>query len=154
MNQKKSIVILVADDDADDRMMTQEALEENNIINQIKFVEDGVDLINYLRRNGKFNDTIAFPRPELILLDLNMPKVDGREALKIIKSDADLCKIPIIVLTTSKSDVDIVKSYNLDVNYFLPKPVTFTNFIEVIRTIGQYWFEIVQYNNQIGNNKS
>ncbi|MBB6001992.1 response regulator [Arcicella rosea] len=154
MNQKKSIVILVADDDADDRMMTQEALEENNIINQIKFVEDGVDLINYLRRNGKFNDTVVFPRPDLILLDLNMPKVDGREALKIIKSDADLCKIPIIVLTTSKSDVDIVKSYDLDVNYFLPKPVTFTNFIEVIRTIGQYWFEIVQYNNQIGNNKS
>lgn len=154
MNQKKSIVILVADDDSDDRMMTQEALEENNIINQIKFVEDGVDLINYLRRNGKFNNTIEFPRPDLILLDLNMPKVDGREALKIIKSDADLCKIPIIVLTTSKSDVDIVKSYDLDVNYFLSKPVTFTHFIEVIRTIGQYWFEIVQYNNQIDKNKS
>lgn len=144
MNQKKSIVILVADDDPDDRMMTQEALEENHIINQIKFVEDGVDLIDYLRQNGKFNNPTEFPRPDIILLDLNMPKVDGREALKIIKSDPDLCKIPIIVLTTSKSDVDIVKSYDLGVNCFISKPVTFTRFLEVIRTIGQYWFEIVQ----------
>ncbi len=144
MKPKRSIVILVADDDPDDRMMTQEALEENHIINQIKFVEDGVDLINYLKRNGKFNDPLEYPRPDIILLDLNMPKVDGREALKIIKSDNDLCKIPIIVLTTSKSDIDVVKSYDLGVNCFISKPVTFTRFIEVIRSIGQYWFEIVR----------
>lgn len=144
MNQKKSIIILIADDDPDDRMMTQEALEENHIINQLKFVENGVDLIDYLRGNGKFKNPLENPRPDLILLDLNMPKIDGREALKIIKSDPDLGEIPVIVLTTSKSDVDIVKSYDLGVNCFISKPVTFTHFIEVIRTLGQFWFEIVQ----------
>ncbi|MDR6560348.1 MULTISPECIES: response regulator [unclassified Arcicella] len=145
MNQKKSVVILIADDDQDDRIMTQEALNDYNVINQVKSVEDGVELMDYLRRNGKFNNPIENPRPDLILLDLNMPKIDGREALKIIKSDADLRSIPIIVLTTSNSDVDIIKSYDLGVNCFISKPVTFTRFIEVIRTLGKYWFEIIEF---------
>ncbi len=145
MNQKKSVVILIADDDLDDRIMTQEALNDYNVINQVKSVEDGVELIDYLRRNGKFNNPIENPRPDLILLDLNMPKIDGREALKIIKSDPDLRSIPIIVLTTSNSDIDVIKSYDLGVNCFISKPVTFTRFIEVIRTMGKYWFEIVEF---------
>ncbi|MEA5260244.1 response regulator [Arcicella aquatica] len=145
MNQKKSVVILIADDDLDDRIMTQEALNDYNVINQVKSVEDGVELIDYLRHNGKFNNPIENPRPDLILLDLNMPKIDGREAIKIIKSDPDLRSIPIIVLTTSKSDIDIIKSYDLGVNCFISKPVTFTRFIEVIRTMGKYWFEIVEF---------
>lgn len=145
MNQKKSVVILIADDDQDDRIMTQEALNDYNVINQVKSVEDGVELMDYLRRNGKFNNPIENPRPDLILLDLNMPKIDGREALKIIKSDPDLRSIPIIVLTTSNSDIDIIKSYDLGVNCFISKPVTFTRFIEVIRTLGKYWFEIIEF---------
>lgn len=145
MNQKKSVVILIADDDLDDRIMTQEALNDYNVINQVKSVEDGVELIDYLRHNGKFNNPIENPRPDLILLDLNMPKIDGREAIKIIKSDPNLRSIPIIVLTTSKSDIDIIKSYDLGVNCFISKPVTFTRFIEVIRTMGKYWFEIVEF---------
>ena len=139
-----SITILIADDDADDRQMTKEALEENYLINDLRFVTDGEELMNYLYRKGEYSDPANSPRPGLILLDLNMPKKDGREALKEIKSDPDLKSIPVIVLTTSKAEGDILKTYNLGVNCFISKPVSFNEMIEVTKSIGKYWFEIVE----------
>jgi CheY-like chemotaxis protein len=142
--KKKVITILIADDDADDRQMTKEALEEYCLLNDIRFVEDGEELMNYLHRRGKYSDPQSSPRPGLILLDLNMPKKDGREALKEIKNDPQLKIIPVIVLTTSTAENDILKTYNLGVNCFISKPVTFSEMIEVTKSIGNYWFEIVE----------
>jgi CheY-like chemotaxis protein len=139
-----SITILIADDDADDRQMTKEALEENYLLNDLRFVTDGEELMNYLYRKGEYSDPKNSPRPGLILLDLNMPKKDGREALKEIKSDPELKSIPVIVLTTSKAEGDILKTYNLGVNCFISKPVSFNEMIEVTKSIGKYWFEIVE----------
>lgn len=139
-----SITILIADDDADDRQMTKEALEENYLLNDLRFVTDGEELMNYLYRRGDYSDPASSPRPGLILLDLNMPKKDGREALKEIKSDPELKSIPVIVLTTSKAEGDILKTYNLGVNCFISKPVSFNEMIEVTKSIGKYWFEIVE----------
>jgi CheY-like chemotaxis protein len=144
MNSKKAVVLLVADDDADDRQMTKEALEESYLLNDLHFVEDGEQLMDYLKRRGKFTDPTDSPRPGMILLDLNMPRKDGREALEEIKTDPELRSIPVIILTTSKAEADILKSYELGVNCFITKPVTFAGLIEVTRTLGQYWFEIVQ----------
>ena len=142
--RKRPIMILVADDDADDRMLMLDAFRENYLSNEIKFVEDGQELIDYLKREGKFTDPASSPRPGLILLDLNMPKKDGREALREIKTDVDLKRIPVIVLTTSKAEEDIIKSYDLGVNCFITKPVTFQGLVEVTKIVGQYWFEIVE----------
>jgi CheY-like chemotaxis protein len=146
MVQKKinPITILIADDDADDRQLTKEALEESYLLNDLRFVEDGEELMNYLHRRGRYNDPSTSPRPGIILLDLNMPKKDGREALMEIKSDPQLKSIPVIVLTTSSSDADILKTYNLGVNCYISKPVTFMEMIKVTRSIGNYWFEIVE----------
>ncbi|MBO9641154.1 response regulator [Siphonobacter aquaeclarae] len=144
IHHKKPVVLLVADDDEDDREMTREALEENFVLNEIRFVADGVELTDYLLRRGRYADPASSPRPGLILLDLNMPRKDGREALREIKTNPDLRSIPIIVLTTSQAEEDIVKSYDLGVNCFITKPVTFRDFIEVTKSLGQYWFEIVQ----------
>jgi CheY-like chemotaxis protein len=146
MIQKKvnSITILIADDDADDRQMTKEALEENFLLNDLRFVSDGEELMNYLKRKDKYEDPASSPRPGIILLDLNMPKKDGREALKEIKSDPNLRSIPVIVLTTSSAEADIIKTYNLGVNCFISKPVSFTDMIEVTKSLGNYWFEIVE----------
>ncbi|UII20039.1 response regulator [Fulvivirga ligni] len=137
----KAITILMADDDPDDRMLAKEALIENRLANDLHFVEDGEELLDFLYQKGKFQDA---PRPGLILLDLNMPRMDGREALKHIKNDADLKRIPVIVLTTSKAEEDIVRSYDLGVNSFISKPVTFDELVEVTKRIGDYWFGIVE----------
>ena len=141
---RRSVVILIADDDADDRMLTKEALEENRLVNQIRFVVDGEDLMDYLNCLGKYSETGSAPRPGLILLDLNMPKMDGREALAEIKADPELRQIPIIVLTTSKADEDIFRTYDLGVNSFITKPVSFAALAEVMKTLTKYWFEIVE----------
>jgi two-component system, response regulator len=138
----KTITILMADDDPDDRMLTKEALMENKLANDLHFVEDGEELMDYLHHRGKYNKDNA-PRPGLILLDLNMPKKDGREALTEIKADPKLRRIPIIVLTTSKAEEDIFKSYDLGISSFITKPVTFDDLVEVARAIGKYWFGIV-----------
>ncbi len=140
----RPITILMADDDADDRLMTREAFEESRLANDLRFVEDGAELMDYLKRRGKYADPSASPRPGLILLDLNMPKKDGREALQEIKSDPNLCTIRVIVLTTSKAEEDILRSYNLGAASYITKPVTFEGLIEVIRTLGKYWLEIVE----------
>ena len=144
MDKKNNIVILMADDDEDDQLMARDAFETNRLHNVLYFVKDGIELMDYLRRQGNFSDPSTSPRPGLILLDLNMPLMDGREALKEIKSDPELRSIPVIVLTTSKADEDIIKSYDLGVNSFIIKPVTFHGLAEVIKQTAIYWFEIVQ----------
>lgn len=146
MYRSKSVVILMADDDPDDRLLTKEAFEENKLNNELRFVENGEELMDYLHHRGKYNDSNA-PRPGLILLDLNMPKKDGREALGEIKQDPELKRIPVIVLTTSKAEKDIVNSYNLGVNSFITKPVTFENLVKVTSKLGQYWLELVNLPN-------
>jgi CheY-like chemotaxis protein len=138
------ITILMADDDADDRRLTQEALEEGRLINEVKFVDDGEQLMDYLRRQGRFAPPVEAPRPGLILLDLNMPRKDGRTVLKEIKSDPDLRQIPVVVLTTSKADEDVYKSYDLGVNSYIVKPVTFEALVDILQTLEKYWFEIVE----------
>ena len=146
MNPKhgKPITILMADDDADDRLMTKEAFEESGLVNDLRFVEDGVELMEYLRREGKYSDPANSPRPGLILLDLNMPKKDGREALKEIKSDPNLKSIRIVILTTSNAGEDIFRTYDLSAASYITKPVTFDGMAEVIKTLGKYWLEIVE----------
>ncbi len=140
----KPITILMADDDEDDRLMTKEALEESKVANDIRFVTDGEELLDYLYRRGKYSDPEKSPRPGLILLDLNMPRKDGREALREIKADPDLRQIPVVILTTSKDEEDIIRSYDLGVNSFITKPVSFEGLVYVINTLAQYWFQIVQ----------
>ena len=139
-----TITILMADDDADDRLMTKDALEEAKLANDIRFVENGEELMDYLRHCGKYSSLQDFPRPGLILLDLNMPKKDGREALAEIRSDPNLRQIPVVVLTTSKAEEDIYRTYDLGVNSFITKPVSFDGLVDVMRTLGKYWFEIVK----------
>lgn len=139
----KSIVILMADDDPDDRLLTREALEEAHLVNELHFVENGEQLLDYLHQRGQYSSTNA-PRPGLILLDLNMPLKDGREALEEIKQDSYLRKIPVVVLTTSKAEEDILLSYDLGVSGYITKPVRFEELIDVMRTLGRYWFEIVE----------
>ena len=142
---KIPITILICDDDEDDRMLTQQALEDAHISNELRFVEDGEELLDYLYQRGAFaGETGVAPRPGLILLDLNMPKMDGREALKIIKGDATLHDIPVVVLTTSGLEEDIVRSYQLGVNSFITKPVTFSGLVEAMNVLGRYWLEIVE----------
>lgn len=139
----ESINILIADDDADDRMLMKEALEENQLMNKLSFVEDGAELMDYLYKKGKFLMQETF-RPGLILLDLNMHRIDGREALRLIKSDPSLRRIPVIVLTTSTSEEDISKSYDLGVNSYISKPSKFTDLVKIARQIGSYWFRTVE----------
>lgn len=141
---KKTVTILMADDDEDDRLMTKDALEESRLHNELRFVEDGEKLMDYLRRQGEYADAEKAPRPGLILLDLNMPRKDGREALKEIKADPELRRIPIIVLTTSKAEEDILRTYDLGVNSFITKPVSFQGLVEVMKSLALYWLEIVE----------
>lgn len=144
MTKKRPIVILIADDDAEDRMLIQEALDESRLKNQIQFVENGEELMDYLRNSNNYADKEKYPTPGLILLDLNMPKKDGREAMKEIKADDTLRLIPIVVLTTSKAEEDVLRTYDLGVSSFITKPVTFSALVEVMKTLSKYWFEIVE----------
>jgi CheY-like chemotaxis protein len=143
-DNKNSVVILMADDDEDDRLMAKEAFTEVKLLNYFHTVENGEELMEYLYRRGKYADPAASPRPGLILLDLNMPKKDGRQALKEIKADPTLRSIPIVVLTTSKAEEDILRSYDLGVNSFIIKPVTFGGLVDIMKTLTKYWFEIVE----------
>ena len=143
MSDKKPIRIVIADDDADDRMLIADALEEARLNNPIEFVEDGVELMDYLKHTGKYENLEDENLPGLILLDLNMPRKDGRTALKEIREDPKLRRIPIVVLTTSKSEEDILRTYDLGVNSFITKPVTFEKLVELAQLIGKYWIEIV-----------
>ncbi|WP_373049504.1 response regulator [Vulgatibacter sp.] len=143
-SQRRPITILMADDDPDDRMLARDAFVEARLSNVVRFVEDGEQLLDYLHRRGPWAEPGAAPRPGLILLDLNMPKKDGREALQEIKRDPVLRRIPVVVLTTSKAEEDILRTYDLGVNSFIAKPVTFAALVETVRMLGRYWFEIVE----------
>lgn len=140
------ITILLADDDPDDRLMCTEALAESRLANELHTVADGEELLEYLRRRGRYAPGTGkpAPRPGLILLDLNMPRKDGREALAEIKADPTLRSIPVVVLTTSKAEEDVYRSYDLGVNSFITKPVTFAALVDVMTALGRYWFEIVE----------
>ncbi len=142
--EAKPITILMADDDPDDRLLTADALKEARLINDIRFVENGEELLDYLRHSGKFSAPADAPRPGLILLDLNMPRKDGRTVLKELKQDNDLRTIPVVVLTTSKDDEDVYRSYDLGVNSYIVKPVTFEALVDILQTLEKYWFEIVE----------
>lgn len=145
MSDKRTLVtILVADDDNEDRKLTKEALRVNRLANNLHFVEDGEELLDYLYHRGKYCDPVCAPRPSLLLLDLNMPKKDGREALQEIKADPTLRSIPVIVLTTSEAEEDIQHCYDLGANSFISKPVTFAGLVKVMYLLGQYWFSIVE----------
>jgi CheY-like chemotaxis protein len=140
----KPVIFLMADDDPDDRLLIKEAFQESLISNSIYFVEDGVELLDYLRWQDKFSNPKDAPTPDLILLDLNMPRKDGREALAEIKSDPRLRYIPVVVLTTSKAEEDIMRSYDIGAASYITKPVTFDGLVEAIRGLGQYWVQIVR----------
>ncbi len=142
--ERKPIVILLADDDEDDCLLCQDAMEESRVRNDLRTVHDGVELLEYLRREGRFADPTESPRPGVILLDLNMPRKDGREALEEIKADPELRRIPVVVMTTSKEEEDILRSYDLGASGFVTKPVTFEGLVEVMRGLGRYWIEIVE----------
>jgi len=134
----------MADDDADDRQMTKEAFEEARLANDLRFVEDGVELLDYLNRRGKYADPADSPRPSLILLDLNMPRKDGREALRELKGDPRFRPIRVVILTTSKAEEDIARTYDLTATSYIAKPVTFESLVDVVRALGKYWLEIVE----------
>lgn len=141
----KPITILMADDDEEDRDLTREALVHAHLTNEVRFAGDGQELVDYLRREGRYGEGGEdAPTPGIILLDLNMPKKDGREALEEIKADPRLRQIPVVVLTTSRDEEDVIRSYDLGVSSFITKPVTFGALVEVMGAWGRYWFEIVE----------
>jgi CheY-like chemotaxis protein len=141
---RKAVTILMADDDLEDQMLVRSAWEKSRLYNELRFVDDGEQLMDYLHRRDAYADPIDSPRPGVILLDLNMPRKDGYEALEEIKSDPDLRRIPVVVLTSSKAEEDIIRSYNLGVSGFIAKPVTFEGLVEAFKALGRYWFEIVE----------
>lgn len=144
LKSTKPVTILMADDDQDDCLLVRDAFVESRLVNDLRFVEDGEELMDYLYHRGRYAGVDSSPRPGLILLDLNMPRKDGREALEEIKSDSDLRSIPIVVLTTSKQEEDILRSYDVGANSYITKPVTFKGLVDVMKTLGRYWLEIVE----------
>ncbi len=147
MSNSASVTIVIADDDSDDRMLIEDAFHESRLANPLVFVENGEELLNYLRGEGKFVKAGANKKPGLILLDLNMPRMDGRTALAHIKADPQLRCIPVVVLTTSKAEEDVLRTYDLGVNSFITKPVSFEALVDVVKTLNHYWIEIVQLPN-------
>ncbi|WP_432835582.1 response regulator [Dactylosporangium sp. CA-092794] len=135
------IEVLLVEDDPGDVLMTQEAFEEHKVRNKLNVVQDGEEALAYLRREGRFAEAT---RPDLILLDLNLPRVDGREVLQVIKEDQDLRRIPVVVLTTSQADEDILRSYSLHANAYVTKPVDFDSFIAVVRQIDEFFVSVVK----------
>ena len=142
--KNQHITILLAEDDPDDQLLIKEALEENLISNNLYIVEDGVELIEYLEHKGKYSNPETSPRPGIILLDLNMPRKDGREALKEIKGNPGLRSIPVIVLTTSKDEEDILRTYDTGANSYITKPVSFVDLVKAMKILENYWLEIVE----------
>jgi len=148
MTEMKQCLILMADDDPDDRLLVKDAFgeceAESHVADQLRFVEDGEELMDYLNRRGKFSDPAASPRPDLILLDLNMPRKDGREALSEIRATPDLRRIPVVVFTTSRAETDITLLYNLGANSFITKPVAFDSLVKTLSVMSRYWLGIVE----------
>ncbi len=138
------ITILVAEGNPEDRLLVEKAFLENHLSNDLTFVKDGKELMDYLYEQGKYATDTSAPRPCLIILGLNLPYKDGREALAEIKSNPDLRSIPVVVLSSSQDEEDILRTYNLGVAGFIIKPVTFESLVEIVTTLNQYWFEIVE----------
>lgn len=141
MDTARTFPILVADDDEDDRQFMLEAMAASRLRNPLYFVKDGLELLEFLQQTGEHADA---PRPGLILVDLNMPRLSGREAIEQIKADADLRSIPLVVLTTSRAEDDIVRTYEVGASSYIVKPVTFDSLVEVMQGLGRYWFEVVE----------
>ena len=144
MSETLQFPILVADDDADDRMLIEEAFDESETGNRIEFVKDGEELLEFLRREGDYTSRTEESDPGIILLDLNMPRKDGRVALKEIKEDPRLRQIPVIILTTSKADEDIIRTYQLGVSSFITKPKSFEELLNLVKVLNDYWVETVK----------
>jgi len=140
----KPATVLIADDDPDDRQLTREAFAESKLASDLRFAEDGVEVLEYLGRVGKFADPLSSPWPTLLMLDLNMPRMDGREVLERLKADPKYCSIRVIVMTTSKAEEDILRSYLLSAASYIAKPATFESLVNIVQTLGRYWFEIVE----------
>jgi len=143
-DSKKILTILMADDDDDDRMLAQDALTESRVLNRLFCVENGAELIQYLEGEGQYADRELYPMPGLILLDLNMPKKDGREALQEIKANPKTRRIPVVILTTSKAEEDKLRGYDLGAASYITKPVTFSALVDLMQTLGKYWIEFVE----------
>ena len=135
--------IVIAEDDPDDRLLTRRALEKSNITCELHTVENGEELMRFLRQCGTAEGEYE-TLPDLILLDLNMPRMDGREVLRTLKSDATLRRIPVVVFTTSEANNDILESYDLGVNAFVTKPLTFEGLVDAIQQLGRFWFDTVK----------
>ena len=139
----KNATILLVEDDPGDQELTRRALEEDVVHTDLRIVNDGKEALDYLHREGAFSDPENSPRPDLILLDLNMPRVDGRQVLEQVREDPDISRIPVIALTTSDEEEDVLRSYDLGCKSFIKKPVEIDTFIETIRELQHYWFELV-----------
>ncbi len=137
----KMVEILLIEDNPGDVRLTKEALKECKISNKLHIALDGIEAMDFLFKKEKFKNS---PRPDVILLDLNLPKKDGREVLAEIKQDKDLRRIPVVILTTSKSEEDVIKTYNLHANCYISKPIDMEQFIKVVKSIGDFWFTIVK----------
>lgn len=144
MSDDGPVHILLAEDDPDDRLLTRRALSESPVPSEVVTVEDGEELLRYLRREDGYSDPATAPYPDLILLDLNMPRMDGREALREIKTDPELQRIPVVVLTTSEAEQDIWQSYDLGGNAFITKPVRFDELADAVRALGEFWLNLVK----------
>ena len=140
-NSTKIIDVLLVEDDPGDVLMTREAFEDNKLRNRLSVVSDGVSALEFLRKEGEHVDA---PTPDLVLLDLNLPRMDGREVLQALKADANLRSIPVVVLTTSEAEEDVVRSYSLHANAYVTKPVDFDRFIEVVRQIDEFFVTVVK----------
>ena len=140
MSTGRPLEILLVEDNPADVRLTQEAFRDAKIHNKLAVAKDGVEALAFLRRQGEYADAV---RPDLVLLDLNLPRKDGREVLAVIKSDPDLVRIPVVVLTTSRAEMDVVKTYNLHCNCYVVKPVDFDQFMHVIRSIESFWLTAV-----------
>lgn len=141
---RRPITILVADDDDEDRMLARRALTKARLANDLRFVTDGSDLMEYLERQGRYADPLLSPRPGLLLLDIQMPKKDGFECLRAIRKSPELRSIPVVLLSTSRAEEDVLKGYDLGANSFISKPVDFSRLVDAMSALGRYWFEIVE----------
>ncbi|WP_411799850.1 response regulator [Halonotius sp. F2-221B] len=142
MNIDKPVEILLAEDNPGDVVLTRKALEQGKLANNLHVTTDGVDALEFLRQDGEYEDA---PRPDLILLDLNMPRKDGQEVLEELRADDELRRIPVVVLTSSESEEDIVRSYELNANAYLTKPVDFDGFVEIVNRLENFWFQVVKF---------
>jgi len=144
MKSLKLIPILLIEDDPDDIEITRRAFKKGNLLNPLYVVRDGEEAMEYLNKEGRYIDKTSAPRPGLILLDLNMPRMDGREVLKRIKKDDCLRRIPTVVLTTSKQEEDVIRSYDCGANTYISKPLCFNDFIDALQIIGKYWLALAE----------